>query len=81
MNKQVKKIEKKYYDIKINCNVPAVIHYTILAESPEKALSEIKKSRPKNIKYEFEKRIESKVVVYDYMTNLIRFVKKIMGRL
>ena len=76
-----KKQEKKYYDIKIKCNVPAIAHYTILAESPEKALEEIKRHKPRNIKYDFGKRKESEVVVYDYMTTLVKLIKKIVGKL
>lgn len=83
VKKQAKPIIKKNYDIKISCNVPAVIHYTVLAESPEEALQILKKSRPipKSIKYELEKRKELKATVYDYMTNMIRFFKSIVGRL
>jgi len=80
-NSKEKKKEKKYFDIKVVCNVPAIIHYVILADDADQALKEIKMAKPRTIKYDFEKRIESKATVYDYMTTIIKLVKRVVGRL
>ncbi len=68
--------DKKYFDIKIECNMPATITYRIFAEDAEEALDMIKNQAPTNVKYNIFKRTNIKATIYDAGTSLIRFVKR-----
>lgn len=69
---------KKYFDIKVETNLPATLHYRILAESPEDAVNLISKSAPTSVKYSLPRRKDLKAIVYEAGTTLIRFTKNFM---
>lgn len=66
---------KKYYDVKLEVNLPATIHYRILASSPDEAVQMISRSVPTSVKYSLPRRRDLKAIVYDAGTTLIRFTK------
>jgi hypothetical protein len=69
--------DKKLYDVKVECLVPATAVYRVLAESPEEALDLIKTSKPKDIKYRFNVRKLLKGIVYDAGSVMIRLTKSL----
>jgi len=77
--KKEKLPELKYYDVKIDCSLPAVLHYKVLAESPEDACEKIKNLSPNGVKYKLIGRKETRITVYDMGTSLVRFVKNLIG--
>lgn len=77
--KKEKPPELKYYDVKIECSLPAVLHYRVLAESPEDACEKIKNTSPNGVKYKLLGRKDTRITVYDMGTSLIRLVRNLIG--
>ena len=77
--KQDKKIEKKYYDVKVEAMLPATLTYRILAESPEEAIQLSKRVAPNSVKYKLIGKKETKILVYDAGSTMIRFIKNLFG--
>lgn len=73
-----KVIVKKYYDVKIDTMLPAVLTYRVLAETPEEALLLIKHQSPTGIKHKLAGRKDKKATVYDMGSSLIRFIKNLL---
>jgi hypothetical protein len=67
---KVKPIEKKYFSIVVECQVPATLSFKVLAESPEQALEMINKASPIDFKPKISKRrlLQAKVLYYGYST-------------
>ena len=76
----VKPIEKRYYDVKVDCLLPATLTYRVLAENPEEALRLTKNMSPVGVKHKLAGRRELEAKVYDMGSSMIRLVKKLMGR-
>lgn len=73
--------QKFYFDIKVETMVPATITYRILAEDPEQALTLMKPSlNPYNVAYKLPFHKPIKIMVYNAGSNLLRFIKNIVGR-
>jgi hypothetical protein len=79
MNKINKIIEKKYYDVKIECLLPATLTWRILAETPEQATELVKNQQPNGVKYRLIGRKETKLSVYEAGSSMIRFMKNLIG--
>jgi hypothetical protein len=47
---QPKKIEKTYYDVKVEALVPTLLVYRVFAEDENKALEQIKRLQPTSVK-------------------------------
>lgn len=73
-----KPIEKKYYDVKVECMLPATITYRVLAEDPEQAIAMTKGMPPVNVRHKLPGRKELKVAVYDAGSTMIRLVKNLL---
>lgn len=71
--------QKKYYDVKVESLVPAILIYKVLAANPEEAFYKIKHIHPNHIQYKVHNRKDIKATVYDAGSNLIKFVKNILG--
>jgi hypothetical protein len=71
---------KRYFDVKIECMLPATIIYRVLAEDPEQASTLIKNAQPTSIKHKLAGRKETKLTVYDGGSSLIRLIKNLFGR-
>ncbi len=78
--KKVKPVEKKYYEVKVECTLPATVTYRILAETPEQALDMIKGKQPNGVKHRLAGRKDIKVMVYDSGSTIVRLVKNLLGR-
>jgi hypothetical protein len=78
MNNQEKK-DKKYFDVKVECLLPATLTYRVLAEDEVQAVALIKNINPNTIKHRLVGRKEIKISVYDAGSNLLRFVRHLFG--
>lgn len=72
-------MEKKYYDVKVECMLPATLTYRVLAEDADEAAKMIKNLSPNQIKHKLIGRKEFKISVYDSGSSIIRFVKNLLG--
>ncbi len=79
MKKKDKIINKTYFDVKVDVLLPAVLHYRVMAETAEEAASMIKNLQPNGIKHRLVGRKEFKITVYDAGSNMIKFIKNLMG--
>lgn len=70
---------KFYYDIKIECMLPATLTYRVLAEDPEQAASLIKGQSPNAVHHKLVGRKELVLRVFDSGSNLLRFMKRLFG--
>ena len=68
-----------YYDVKVECMLPATLTYRILAENPDKAANLIKGKSPNAVHHKLVGRKELSLKVYDAGSVLIRLFKKIVG--
>ncbi|CAB4196580.1 hypothetical protein UFOVP1290_100 [uncultured Caudovirales phage] len=71
---------KFYYDIKVECMLPATLTYRVLAETPEKAIDLIKGQSPTSVKHRLIGRKEIKLMVYKAGCSMIMFVKNLFGK-
>jgi hypothetical protein len=72
--------EKHYYDVKVECMLPATVTYRILAEDPVQAAELIKGQSPVGVKHRLAGKKDIKLTVYDASSSMIRFVKNLLGR-
>lgn len=79
MKKSKEPIVKKYFDVRVECLLPATLHYRVLAETPEEAAELIKKIQPNSVKHRLPGRKELKLMVYDSGSTIIRFIKNLVG--
>jgi hypothetical protein len=78
MNKKENKpIVKKYYEVRVECMIPATLTYRILAESPEQAAEMYKYLSPVGVKHKLAGRKESKLSVSEAYSSMILFVRKL----
>lgn len=66
----------KYYLVKIECNVPAVMFYKVLASSEEEAFKAVDRLNPYKIDYSVNQKRKIKTTVIDYATGIIKFIKR-----
>lgn len=69
----------KYYDVKVESMVPAILVFKVLAKNPEEALLKIRGIAPNAVQYRLQSRRDSKITILDAGTTMIRFVKKLLG--
>ena len=70
---------KAYYDVKVECLLPATLLYRVLAEDPEQAIELSKKMTPSGVQYKIVGKKELKIRVYDAGSTMIRFIKNLLG--
>lgn len=70
---------KYYYDVKVECMLPAVITYKVLAEDPQQAADLIRGKQPNQVQHKLVGRKELVLRVYDASSSMMRFMKKLMG--
>lgn len=70
---------KYYYDVKVECMLPATITYRVLAEDPHQAAELIKGKQPNQVHHKLIGRKELVLRVYDASGSMIRFMKRLMG--
>ena len=71
--------DKSYYDVKVDCLLPATLTYRVLAENPEEAVLMIKNLQPNMVKHKLIGKKELKITVYDAGSSMIRFIRHIFG--
>jgi hypothetical protein len=72
--------EKHYYDVKVECMLPATVTYRVLAEDPIQATELIKGQAPIGVKHRLAGKKDIKLTVYDASSSMIRYVKNLLGR-
>ncbi len=78
--KDPKKIpEKFWFDVRMDCLIPATLHFRIQAENPEEALLLSRHKPPRSIAYEPQRRKALKVRIYEGGSCLLRLAKQLMG--
>lgn len=78
--KKKPKIKPKYYfDVKVECLLPATLTYKVLAEDAEQASTLIRGLTPQMVKHRLIGRKELEMKVYDSGTSMIRFMKRLFG--
>lgn len=71
---------KKYFDVKVEVMLPATLHYKVLAEDPEQAITLIKNQSPVGVKHKLAGKKELKIMVYDAGSTMLKFIKNLAGR-
>ncbi len=83
IKKEAKKQEgpkpKFYYDVKVECMLPATLTYQVLAEDPVQAVELIRGRSPNGVKHQLVGRKELRLKVYDAGGCIIKFMKNLMG--
>jgi hypothetical protein len=67
---------KTYFDVKIECMLPATIIYRVFAEDAEQASSLIKGLSPSSVQYKINGKKDIKLIVYDAGCCVIKYIKK-----
>lgn len=80
MEKEIKPIIKKYFDVKVEAMLPATLTYRVLAEDAQQAATMIKGMNPTAVKHKLIGRKEIKLTVYDSGSSMIKFIKNLLGR-
>lgn len=70
---------KYYYDVKVECMIPATLTYRVLAENPQQAADMIKGKQPNQVQHRIIGRKELVLKVYDASSTMMRFMKKLLG--
>lgn len=70
---------KFYYDVKVECLLPATLTYRVLAEDAQQAADMIKGIQPNSVQHKLIGRKELKLTVYDAGCTMIRFIKNLFG--
>jgi len=70
---------KFYYDVKVECMLPATLTFRILAEDPQQAADLIRGQSPIGVKHRLIGRKDLKLSVYDAGTTMLRWMKNLFG--
>jgi len=70
---------KYYFDVKVECMLPATLTYRVLAEDAKQAADLIKGKHPTSVQHKLIGRKELMLKVYDASGCMIRFMKKLLG--
>jgi hypothetical protein len=73
--KSKKPIERRYYDVKVEVQLPAIITYRVYAETPEEALLLAERASPNHVKHNLHQKKVIKAQVYLSGTSMLKFVK------
>lgn len=77
MKQEIK--QKFYFDVKVECMLPATLTYRVLADDAEQAANMIKNLSPNGVKYKVPGKKDIKLTVYQSGTNIIKFLKSFFG--
>jgi len=73
-------IVKKYFDVRIETMLPAILTFRVLAEDANQAADLVKGMTPNGVKHKLIGRKDIKLSVYDAGSSMIRFVKNLIGK-
>lgn len=71
---------KLYYDVKIECMLPATITFRILAEDAQQAAELIKGASPISVQHRLHGRKDLKLSVYEAGSTMLKWMKHLVGR-
>lgn len=71
---------KTYYDVKVECMLPATLTYKVLADDEQQALELIKNKAPNNVKPNLLMKNIIKATVYLSGSSVVKFVKNYSHR-
>lgn len=75
-----KKVKPKvYFDVKVECMLPAVLTYRVLAEDAQQAAELIKGKQPNAVQHKLVGRKELHLKVYDAGSTMMKFMKRLLG--
>ncbi len=69
---------KLYYDVKVECMLPATLTFRVLAEDPQQAVELIKGASPCGVKHRLIGRKDIKLSVYDAGSTMLRWMKNLL---
>lgn len=69
---------KLYYDVKVECMIPATVTFRVLAETPEEAAGLIRGMSPIAVKHRLLGRKDHKLTVYEAGSSLIKWIKNLL---
>lgn len=70
---------KLYYDVKVECMLPATLTFRVLAEDAQQAAELIRGMNPVGIKHRLLGRKDIKLSVYDAGSTMLRWMKNLIG--
>jgi hypothetical protein len=70
---------KLYYDVKVECMLPATLTFRVLAEDPQQAADLIRGASPTGVKHRLSGRKDIKLSVYDAGSSMLRWMKNLLG--
>jgi hypothetical protein len=79
IEKQAQPKTKQYYDVRVECMLPATLTYRILAEDASQALELIKGKSPNSVQHKLIGRRELVAKVFNAGGNLLQHMKKLLG--
>lgn len=68
-----------YFDVKVECMLPATLTYRVFAENAQQAAELIKGQTPTQVKHKLIGRKEIKLSVYDAGSSMMKFMKNLFG--
>jgi hypothetical protein len=71
--------EKHYYDVKVECMLPATVIYRVLAEDPVQAAELIKGMSPVGVKHRLLGKKDIKLSVYKAGSSILEWMKNLVG--
>jgi len=69
---------KIYYEVRMECMLPATLTYKVLAEDEHQALELIKNMSPNTVKHKLIGRRNLKVIVYLAGSTMIKLIKNLL---
>ena len=72
--------QKFYFDVKIECLLPATLSYRVYAEDAEKAAEMIKGLKPNSIQHRLFGKKDIKLTVYDAGCSIIKLILNLCNR-
>jgi hypothetical protein len=71
--------ENQWYEVRVECQVPATAIFRVYAKDPEDALNRAKNASPSGIKYKLAGRRNLKATVIEVGTAIAKLVKTLSG--
>lgn len=73
-----KVVEKKYFNVVVECMLPATVTYRVLAETPEQAAELYRNISPISVKHKLAGKKDNKLKVYLSGSLMILFIKNLL---
>jgi len=71
--------DKFYYDVKVECTLPATVTYRVLAEDAHQAAELIKGMSPVGVKHRLLGKKDIKLSVYKAGSSMLEWMKNLVG--